>query len=80
MAIARSEDRDTPGNPTVLRHHVRVRDPIRVSHLGQRPSMPRTKAGHVTAIDPNHFSLPTPCEAGAVHIWVPDLVLRTIPE
>src|SRR5260370_1008093 len=43
MAIGRSEDRDTPGNPLVLRHHGSVWDPIRVTHLGQRSNRPRSK-------------------------------------
>jgi hypothetical protein len=51
MAIGRSEDRDNPWNPAMHRHHFPVRDPIRVTHLGQRPSMPRAKAGHMIAID-----------------------------
>src|SRR5215831_1367561 len=38
MAIGRSEDRDTPWDPMVLRHHFSVWDPIRVTHLGQRSS------------------------------------------
>ena len=51
MAIGRSEDRDNPGNPAMLRHHVHVRDPIRVTHLGQRSCDRTTQAGHMTAID-----------------------------
>ena len=53
MAIGRSEDRDNPRNPAMLRHHFPVRDPIRVTHLGQRPFVPHAKAGHMTAIDQN---------------------------
>ena len=51
MAIGRSEDRDTPWNPLVLRHHCPVRDPIRVTHLGRRSSDRTTQAGHMTATD-----------------------------
>jgi hypothetical protein len=52
MAIGRSEDWDNPWDAMVLlRHHCRVWDPIRAPHLGQRPSVPHTKAGHMTAID-----------------------------
>ena len=51
MAIGRTEDRDTPGNPTVLRHREYVRDPVCAIHLGQRSIRPRTQAGHMTAID-----------------------------
>jgi hypothetical protein len=65
MVIGRSEDRDTPRDPMVLRHHQNVPDPIRVTHLGQRPSVPRTKAGHMTAIDQT-ISAANPCEARAV--------------
>src|SRR6266852_7669507 len=36
MAIGRTEDRDTPRNPLMLRHRVYVQDPIRATHLGQR--------------------------------------------
>src|SRR6266436_4739789 len=43
MVIGRSEDRDTPRNPLVLRHHVLVWDPIRATHLGQRSDRPRHK-------------------------------------
>src|SRR5215467_15033550 len=51
MVIGRSEDRDNPWNPLVLRHHVHVWDPIRVPHLGQRSYDRTTKAGHMTAFD-----------------------------
>jgi len=56
MAIGRSEDRDTPWDPMVLRHHFSVWDPIRVTHLGQRSSDRATKAGHMTATDQSHCS------------------------
>ena len=56
MAIGRTEDRDTPGNPVVLRHREYVRDPIRATHLGQRSIRPHTQAGHMTAIDQTHSS------------------------
>jgi hypothetical protein len=72
MVIGRSEDRDNPWDPAVLRHHRHVWDPIRGTHLGQRPSVPHTKAEHMTAIDQNHFSRCTAlARPGAVHIWVP---------
>jgi hypothetical protein len=75
MAIGRSEDRDNPGDPMVLRHHGNVRDPIRVTHLGQRSRRPHHKslpsrkrgAGHMTAIDQTVAAAP-PLQAGAVHI------------
>jgi hypothetical protein len=51
MVIGRSEDRDNPRDPLVLRHHGNVWDPIRVTHLGQRSSDRIKPAGHMTAID-----------------------------
>src|SRR5216684_4256810 len=75
MAIGRAEDRESPGNPTMLRHREYVRDPIRVTHLGQRSIRPHTQAGHMTAIDQTHRSCKTPCQAGAVHTWVPGMTM-----
>ena len=54
MVIGRSEDRDNPRNPLVLRHHVPVWDPIRVTHLGQRSRDRTTQAGHMAATDQSH--------------------------
>ena len=51
MAIGRTEDRNTPGNPLGPRPHRDVWDPIRVTHLGPRSTWPRIKAEHMTAID-----------------------------
>ena len=51
MAIGRSEDRNSPGNPVRLQPRRPVWDPIRVTHLGQRSIQTHTKAGHMTAID-----------------------------
>ena len=69
MAIGRSEDWDNPWDAMVLlRHHFRVWDPIRAPHLGQRPSVPHTKAGHMTAIDQNVISRCRPCETGRPHM------------
>ena len=51
MAIGRTEDRDTPGNPLGRRPRRDVWDPIRVTHLGPRSTWPHIKAGHMTAID-----------------------------
>jgi hypothetical protein len=56
MVIGRSEDRDNPRDPAVLRHRQDVRDPIRGTHLGQRPSVPHAKAAHMTAIDQTIFA------------------------
>src|SRR5712692_7438178 len=71
MAIGRSEDRDNPRKPLVLRHHVLVWDRIRVTHLGQRSSRPRHKGRTYDRNRPDPLQLPSPCEAGAVHIWFP---------
>src|SRR5215831_5310594 len=54
MAIGRTEDRNTPGNPLGRRPRRDVWDPIRVTHLGLRSRWPHTKAGHMTAIDQTH--------------------------
>jgi hypothetical protein len=78
MVIGRSEDRDNPGNPLVLRHHVHVWDPIRVTHLGPRSADRTPKAAHMTAFDQT-IPLPHPCETGAVHIWVPGPALMGRP-
>jgi hypothetical protein len=51
MVIGRTEDRDTPLNPVGLQPRQDVWDPVRVIHLGQRSTRPRTQAGHMTAID-----------------------------
>jgi len=51
MAIGRTEHRDTPLNPVGLQPRPDVWDPVRVIHLGQRSTRPRTQAGHMTAID-----------------------------
>jgi len=56
MVIGRSEDRDNPRDPLVLRHHGNVWDPIRVTHLGQRSFDRTTQAEHMTAIDQAHRS------------------------
>jgi hypothetical protein len=72
MAIGRTEDRDTPGDPVMLQHRNGVRNPIRETHLGQRPIEPRTQAEHMTAIDQTRPSCQKPCEAGAVHTRVSD--------
>jgi hypothetical protein len=70
MVIGRSEDRDNPWCPLVLRHHRNVWDPIRVPHLGPRSVDRAPKAEHMTAFDQT-IALPRPCETGAVHIWAP---------
>jgi len=51
MAIGRTEDRNTPGNPLGRRPHRDVWGPICVTHLGPRSTWPHIKAGHMTAID-----------------------------
>ena len=57
MAIGRTEDRNTPGNPLGRRPRRDVWDPIRVTHLGPRSTWPHTKAGHMTAIDQTRLQL-----------------------
>ena len=47
MAIGRTEDRNTPGNPLGHKPRRDVRGPIRVTHLGPRSTRPHTKAGHI---------------------------------
>ena len=71
MAIGRTEDRDTPRDPVMPRHRKNVRNPIRVTHLGQRSIRPHTQAGHMTAIDQTHPSQKILATGGAVHTWVP---------
>ena len=71
MAIGRTEDRDTPLNPVGLRPRQDVWDPVRVTHLGQRSRRPHHKGRTYDRNRPDPSQLPTPCEAGAVHIWVP---------
>src|SRR5260370_14340347 len=68
MAIGRTEDRDTPGNPVMLRHREYVRDPVRVIHLGQRSNRPRTQAGHMSAIDQTHSRCQTLQTGGRPHM------------
>src|ERR1044071_756162 len=51
MAIGRTEDRNTPGNPLGRTPRRDVWGPIRVTHLGPRSTWPHLKAGHMTAID-----------------------------
>ena len=80
MAIGRSEDRDIPGNPLVLRHHVHVWSPIRATHLGQRSTRPHSKGRTYDRNRPDPSQPHRPCEPGAVHIWVPGSRLRRAPE
>ena len=51
MAIGRTEDRNTPGNPFGRISRRDVWGPIRVTHLGPRSKWLHIKAGHMTAID-----------------------------
>ena len=71
MAIGRSEDRDNPRDPLVLRHHHDVWDPVRVPHLGQRSFRPHHTGRTYDRNRPDPSQLQRPCETGAVHIWVP---------
>ena len=63
MVIGRSEDRDNPRNPLVLRHHCSVWNPIRVTHLGQLSTDRTAKAGHMTATDQT-IAAAQPLQAG----------------
>ena len=56
MAIGRTEDRNTPGNPLGPKPRRDVWGPIRVTHLGPRSTQPHTKAGHMNAIDQTRLS------------------------
>ncbi len=76
MAIGRSEDRKNPWNPAMLRHHVPVWDPIRETHLGQRSCRPHHKGRTYDRNRPDPFPLQTPCDPGAVHIWLMALLAR----
>jgi len=67
MAIGRTEDRDTPGDPVMCNIAKVFGNPVRATHLGQRSTRPHTQAGHMTAIDQTRQNCKTPCEAGAVH-------------
>jgi len=68
MAIGHPEDRDNPWNPAVLGHHLHVWDPIRARHLGQRPSVPHPKAGHMTATDQSHSRCRALRDGGRPHM------------
>jgi hypothetical protein len=68
MVIGRSEDRDNPRDPLVLRHHPDVWDPIRVTHLGQRSYGRITKAGHMTAFDQIHRAATSLQNGGRPHM------------
>jgi hypothetical protein len=67
MAIGRTEDRNTPGNPFGRISRRDVWGPIRVTHLGARSAWPDIKARHMTGIDQTRPGCKSPCEAGAVH-------------
>src|SRR5882762_64702 len=56
MAIGRTEDRDTPGDPVMCNIAKVFGNPVRATHLGQRSTRPHTQAGHMTAIDQTRHS------------------------
>jgi len=75
MAIGRTQDRNTPGNPLGRTPRCDVWDPIRVTHLGPRSNM----AAHQGRIhdrnrpDPSLRLMPS----GAVHPNITRAALRT---
>src|SRR5262249_20376610 len=71
MAIGRTEDRDTPWNPTVLRHRVHVPrpDPRNPSGPAVKPTAHTGRTHDRNRPDPSQ--LPNPCNPGAVHTWIP---------
>src|SRR5262249_6387542 len=80
MAIGRTEDRDTPWNPTVLRHRVHVPgpDPRNPSGPAVKPTAHTGRTHDRNRPDPSQ--LPNPCNPGAVHTWIPGSALRAVPE
>ena len=68
MVIGQSEDRSSPWGPVMLRHRYSVCDPIRDTHLGQRPTAPRIQAGHMTATDQTHRAAPPLRDRGRPHM------------
>jgi hypothetical protein len=72
MAIGRTEDRNTPGNPLGRRPHRDVWGPIRVTHLGPRSTWPHIRAGHMTAIDQTRRNCKKSLRSGAIHTRVSD--------
>src|SRR5262249_52102232 len=79
MAIGRTEDRDTPWNPTVLRHRVHVPgpDPRNPSGPAVKPTAHTGRTHDRNRPDPSQ--LPNPCNPGAVHTWVPGSPLSRRP-
>ena len=71
MAIGRSEDRDNPWDPLVLGHHWKCLGPDPRTPSGPAAFRAAHKGRTYDRNRPEPFLLPNPCEAGAVHIWVP---------
>src|SRR5712692_9411202 len=71
MAIGRTDDRNTPWDPTALRCRENVREPIGATHLGQR-SPPTAHTGRTHDRNrPDPVTPLYPCKPGAVHTWIP---------
>jgi hypothetical protein len=71
MAIGRTDDRNNPRDPVALRRRDSVREPIGVTHLGQR-SPPTAQTGRTHDRNrPDPSPLLNPCNPGAVHTWIP---------
>src|SRR5215472_2249637 len=71
MAIGRSEDRDTPWNPMVLRHHHPCLGPDPRNPSGPAVIRPHHTGRTYDCNRPAAIAAAHPCETGAVHIWVP---------
>src|SRR6266851_10381564 len=78
MAIGRTDDRNNPWDPVVLRHRQGVWEPIGVTHLGQRsPRTAHTGRTH-DRNRPDPSTLLNPCKPGAVHTWIPAFAGKTM--
>ena len=79
MAIGRSEDRDTPGNPTMLRHRVHVQgpDPRNPSGPAVEPTAHTGRTHDRNRPDP--FELPNLANRGpSTHGFPASKTLRSI--
>ena len=64
MAIGRTDDRNNPRDPMVLRHRLGVWEPIGATHLGQR-SQPTAQTGRTHDRNrPDPFELPNLAKRG----------------
>src|SRR5215472_5870962 len=77
MAIGRSEDRDTPWNPMVLRHHHPCLGPDPRNPSGPAVIRPHHTGRTYDCNRPAAIAAAHPCETGAVHIWIPAFAVTT---